>query len=91
MALGMRVFLTIILILSFFMMVTCEDNPECASCGGDLSDGFLFKEVTQKDLADIGNLEGMNIGICIRYQLTGLIEEEFDLETIAIVDDCCCE
>ena len=91
MALGMRVFLTIILTLSFFMMVTCEDNPECASCGGGLLDGFLFKEVTQDDLAEIGNIEGMNIGICIRYQLLGLTEEEFDLETIAIVDDCCCE
>ena len=90
MALGMRVFLTIILTLSFFMMVTCEDNPECASCGGGLLDGFLFKEVTQDDLAEIGNIEGMNIGICIRYQLLGLTEE-FDLETIAIVDDCCCE
>ena len=69
MALGMRVFLTIILTLSFFMMVTCEDNPECASCGGGLLDGFLFKEVTQDNLAEIGNIEGMNIGICIRYQL----------------------
>ena len=91
MALGMRVFLTIILTLSFFMMVTCEDNPECASCGGGLLDGFLFKEVTPDDLAEIGNIEGMNIGICIRYQLLGLTEEEFDLETIAIVNDCCCE
>ena len=91
MALGMRVFLTIILTLSFFMMVTCEDNPECASCGGGLLDGFLFKEVTQDDLAEIGNIEEMNIGICIRYQLLGLTEEEFDLETIAIVNDCCCE
>jgi len=91
MALEMRVFLTILLTLSTFLLVTCEDNPECTSCGGDLSDGFLFKEVTQNDLAEIGNIEGMNIGICIRYQLTGLIEEEFDLETIAVVDDCCCE
>jgi len=54
-------------------------------------DGFLFKEVTQDDLAKVGNIEGMNIGICIRYQLIGLTEEEFDLETIAIVDDCCCD
>ena len=91
MALGMRVFLTIILTLSFFMMVTCEDNPECASCGGGLLEGFLFKKVTQDDLAEIGNIEGMNIGICIRYQLLGLTDEEFDLETIAIVDDCCCD
>ena len=87
----MKVLLIILIILSLFLMVTCEENPECASCGGDLLDGFLFKEVTQDDLADIGNIEGINIGICIRYQLTGLTEEEFNLETIAIVDDCCCE
>ena len=91
MALGMRIFLTIILTLSFFLLVTCEDNPECASCGGGLLEGFLFKKVTQDDLAEIGNIEGMNIGICIRYQLLGLTDEEFDLETIAIVDDCCCD
>ena len=91
MALGMRVFLTILLSLSTFLLVTCEDNPECASCGGGLLEGFLFKKVTQDDLAEIGNIEGMNIGICIRYQLLGLTDEEFDLETIAIVDDCCCD
>ena len=91
MALGMRIFLTIILTLSLFLLVTCEDNPECASCGGGLLEGFLFKKVTQDDLAEIGNIEGMNIGICIRYQLLGLTDEEFDLETIAIVDNCCCD
>ena len=91
MALGMRVLLTIILTLSLFLLVTCEDNPECASCGGGLLEGFLFKKVTQDDLAEIGNIEGMNIGICIRYQLLGLTDEEFDLETIAFVDDCCCD
>ena len=87
----MRIFLTIILTLSLFLLVTCEDNPECASCGGGLLEGFLFKKVTQDDLAEIGNIEGINIGICIRYQLLGLTDEEFDLETIAIVDDCCCD
>ena len=91
MALGMRIFLTIILTLSLFLLVTCEDNPECASCGGGLLEGFLFKKVTQDDLSEIGNIEGMNIGICIRYQLLGLTDEEFDLETIAFVDDCCCD
>jgi len=87
----MRIFLTIILTLSLFLLVTCEDNPECASCGGGLLEGFLFKKVTQDDLAEIGNIEGINIGICIRYQLLGLTDEEFDLETIAFVDDCCCD
>jgi len=37
----MKVFLTIILTLSLFLLVTCEDNPECASCGGNLLDGFF--------------------------------------------------
>jgi len=91
MALGMRIFLTIILTLSLFLLVNCEDNPECVSCGGGLLEGFLFKNVTQDDLVEIGNIEGINIGICIRYQLLGLTDEEFDLETIAIVDDCCCD
>ena len=91
MAFGMRLLLTIILTLSLFFLITCEDNPGCASCGGGLLEGFLFKKVTQDDLAEIGNIEGMNIGICIRYQLLGLTDEEFDLETIAIVDDCCCD
>ena len=87
----MRILLTIILTLSLFFLVTCEDSPECASCGSGLLEGFLFKKVTQDDLAEIGNIEGMNIGICIRYQLLGLTDEEFDLETIAFVDDCCCD
>ena len=91
MALGMRIFLTIILTLSLFLLVNCEDSPECVSCGGGLLEGFLFKNVTQDDLVEIGNIEGINIGICIRYQLLGLTDEEFDLETIAIVDDCCCD
>ena len=91
MALGMRIFLIIILTLSLFLLVNCEDNPECVSCGGGLLEGFLFKNVTQDDLVEIGNIEGINIGICIRYQLLGLTDEEFDLETIAIVDDCCCD
>ena len=65
MALGMRIFLTIILTLSLFLLVNCEDDPECVSCGGGLLEGFLFKKVTQEDLADIGSIDGVNIGICI--------------------------
>ena len=53
MAFVMRVFLTILLTLSAFFLVTCEDNPECTSCGGGLLEGFLFKNVTQDDLVEI--------------------------------------
>mgnify|MGYP001327666338 FL=1 len=75
----------------FLTLLTCQDNSECSDCGGNLLDGFLFKKVTQEDLADIGSIDGVNIGICIRYQLSGLTEGDFDLETIEIVDDCCCD
>lgn len=67
---------------------SCADKDECADCGGTLFEGYLFKEVTEQDLAQLGTIEGINIGVCIRYRLSG---EEFDTETIAIVDDCCCE
>ena len=80
-----------IISILFFSLFTCQDNPECSSCGGNLLDGYLFKKVTQEDLADIGSIDGLNIGICIRYQLTGLTEGDFDLESIEIVDDCCCD
>ena len=75
----------------FLTPLACQDNSECSDCGGNLLDGYLFKKVTQEDLADIGSIDGVNIGICIRYQLSGLTEGDFDLETIEIVDDCCCD
>ena len=71
-------------------LVTCQDNSECSDCGGDLLDGFLFKKVTQEDLADIGSIDGVNIDVCIRYQLSSLTDGDFDLESIEVVDDCCC-
>lgn len=83
--------LTGIISMLFLVLITCQDNPDCSDCGGNLLDGFLFKKVTQEDLADIGSIDGVNIGICIRYQLTGLTENDFDLDTIEIVDDCCCD
>jgi len=75
----------------FFTLITCQDNSDCSDCGGNLLDGYLFKKVTQEDLADIGSVDGVNIGICIRYQLSGLAEGDFALETIEIVEDCCCD
>ena len=83
--------LTGIISMLFLVLITCQDNPDCSDCGGDLLDGYLFKKVTQEDLADIGSIDGVNIGICIRYQLSGLAEGDFDLETIEVVEDCCCD
>ena len=80
-----------IISMLFLVLITCQDNPDCSDCGGNLLDGYLFKKVTQEDLADIGSIDGVNIGICIRYQLSGLAEGDFDLETIEVVEDCCCD
>ena len=80
-----------IISILFLALITCQDNPDCSDCGGSLLDGYLFKKVTQDDLTDIGSIDGVNIGICIRYQLSGLAEGDFDLETIEVVEDCCCD
>ena len=58
-------FLNGIISILFSRLSTCQDNPECSSCGGNLLNGYLFKKVTQEDLADIGSIDGVNIGICI--------------------------
>ena len=54
--------LTGIISMLFLVLITCQDNPDCSDCGGDLLDGYLFKKVTQEDLADIGSIDGVNIG-----------------------------
>ena len=78
------------LLLSFVILVpftSCEKEEGCDDCGGDISDGYFFNEVTPEDLIVLGAVE-VEVGACIRYKLDGT---EFDLETVMVVDDCCCE
>lgn len=78
-----KIFLTIGL-----LFVACQNQNEgCDSCGGTILDGYYFSEVTTEDLTTLGTVENIEVGACIRYKLDGT---DFDLETVKVVDDCCC-
>ena len=63
-----------------------ENNTECNECEGGLLDGFLYKEVTLEDIANLTEINvTMNIGQCIRFRMDG---SEFSEATV--VADCCC-
>ncbi len=70
------------------MFSACEKDEGCDDCGGTILDGYLFSEVTTADLSTLGAVEDIEVGACIRYKLDGT---EFDLETVKVVDDCCCQ
>ena len=79
-----------LLITSLCIMIAftaCEKEEGCDECGGSILDGYLFNEVTDEDY-ELAVIEDIEVGDCIRYKLDGA---EFDLETVKIVDDCCCD
>ena len=83
-----KIFLSFLILLLF--LVACPNNDEgCDDCGGTILDGYIFDEVTTEDLTVLGEIEGIVIGACIRYKLK-LDGAEFDMETVKIVEDCCC-
>ncbi|HJL63205.1 MAG TPA: hypothetical protein QGH36_03275 [Candidatus Marinimicrobia bacterium] len=84
---------TSILILSCLAMITfpaCEKEEGCDDCGGTILDGYYFNEVTDinSELAAVPDIV-IVVGDCIRYKK--LDDDEFDLETVKVVDDCCCD
>jgi|TARA_B100001971_G_scaffold118224_1_gene108891 hypothetical protein len=84
----MRGKILIPVLLLAFILPACEKEEGCDGCGGSILDGYLFNEVTTEDLSALGTIEDIEVGACIRYKLDGT---EFDLETVKIVDDCCCD
>jgi len=78
-------------LILLLILVGCPSTDEgCDDCGGTIIDGYYFDEVTTEDIAELGGVDGIEeieIGACIRYKLDGT---EFDLETVDVVDDCCC-
>ena len=79
-----------IILFPLFLFVGCEDD-ECKDCGGGISKGYYFKQVTEGDLATLGAIEGIELDICITYSVIDLVSEKIDTETVGIVDDCCCD
>ena len=69
---------------------SCDRDAKCNSCG-DLLGGFIYMKVTASDLAKYEGLvalDGIDVGACIRAYI---LEEELNVNTVSIVDDCCCE
>jgi|TARA_B100001105_G_scaffold6771_1_gene5159 hypothetical protein len=69
---------------------SCDQDAKCNSCG-DLLGGFIYMKVTASDLAKYEGLvalDGIDVGACIRAYI---LEEELNVNTVSIVDDCCCE
>jgi hypothetical protein len=84
----MKTSILITSLFTFIFFTACEKDEGCDECGGTILDGYLFNEVTTDDLTTLGAVEGIEEGVCIRYTLDG---SEFDLETVKVVDDCCCD
>ena len=40
----------LLLVLPFILLLSCEDDADCPDCG-KLTEGYLFKKVTQDDFA----------------------------------------
>ncbi len=81
-----KIFVPVLILVLVF--VACPNNEEgCNDCGGTIIDGYFFSEVTIEDLTVLVDIEGIEVGACIRFKLDGT---EFDLETVKVVDDCCC-
>jgi len=79
--------LALIFLLCFLLSCSAgEGDSECTDCGGDLLDGYLYKEVTVEDVANLAEIDvTANVGKCIRFKPDG---SEFSEATV--VDDCCC-
>ena len=77
----------LLLILPFIVLLSCEDDADCPDCG-KLTEGYLFKKVTQDDFAAFAGVSGIEVDTCMRYKLTS---GDISANTITIVNDCCCE
>ena len=77
----------LLLVLPFIVLLSCEDDADCPDCG-KLTEGYLFKKVTQDDFAAFAAVSGIEVDTCMRYKLTS---GEMSADTITIVNDCCCE
>ena len=66
----------------------CDESAGCDDCGGTLDEGYLFDYVSTENMQNLITIDGIEIGACIRFKKDG---SEFDLDNVAVVDDCCCE
>lgn len=82
------IFKTILLIVTLFAFSSCAKDDSCADCGGGPQDGYFYKTVTQDDISELGSLE-INLDECIQFKID--FNDDIDLESVSIVDNCCCD
>ncbi len=77
----------ILFLICIIFLIQCSNNEnDCDDCGGGLLDGYLYKEVTIEDIAELAEINvSAEIGKCIRFKL-----EENQFSDAKIVEDCCC-
>ena len=75
----------ITLSLFLFFPPVAMNRLGCDDCGGTLDEGYLFDYVSTEDMQELGAIDDIEIGACIRFG------SDSDLDNVAVVDDCCCE
>ena len=68
--------------------VACGEDADCPDCG-KLTEGYLFKKVTQGDFAQFSAISGIEVDACMRYKVTS--GTDISEDTISVVNDCCCD
>ena len=75
-----------LLFLMIYSWNSGTNTADCNDCVGGLTDGFLYKEVSLEDIANLTEIGlSVNIGQCIRFKMDGS-----DFSEATIVDECCC-
>ncbi len=86
----MKFHILLVSILILFFCISCNEDDSCTDCGGGLEEGYLYKTVTEDDISKLGQL-GITLDECIQFKFVSDTGEELDIETVAVVDDCCCD
>ena len=77
-----------LMILLFLSIISCDNDAKCNTCG-DVFGGFVLMEVTANDLTKYEGLAQLkDVGVCIRAHI---LEQELNVNSVTIIDDCCCQ
>lgn len=84
----MKSIILIMMTVISFSLLACGEDADCLDCG-KLTEGYLFKKVTQDDFAKFSGINGIEVDACMRYKITS--GTDINEDSITITDDCCCD
>ena len=82
-----KIFYTLLIIA---IISSCDEDSKCNNCG-DVYGGFITMKITAGDLTKyegLAQIKGIDVGTCIQAYLQ---EENLFLNSVQILDQCCCE